>query len=196
MHCPYESDKARLVVKEMTDLLALDLVDKSLVTDQLVLTVGYDIDNLAGERGKKYKGEVTIDHYGRKIPKHAHGTANLPRQTSSSKLMTDAIMELYDRIVDPTLLVRRLNISVNHVVSEDKARKNEIPMQFNLFDDVINQQKQREKEDVELEKEKRRQQAILEIKKKFGKNAILKGMNLEEGATTKDRNKQIGGHKA
>ena len=196
LHCPYESDKARLVVKEMTDLLALDLVDKSLVTDQLVLTVGYDIDNLAGERAKKYKGEITIDHYGRKIPKHAHGTANLPRQTSSSKLMTDAIMELYDRIVNPTLLVRRLNISVNHVVSEDKARKNEIPMQFNLFDDVINQQKQREKEDVELEKEKRRQQAILEIKKKFGKNAILKGMNFEEAGTTKDRNEQIGGHRA
>ncbi|MBQ6835741.1 MAG: DNA methylase, partial [Clostridia bacterium] len=196
LHCPYESDKARLVVREMADLLALDLVDKSLVTDQLVLTVGYDIDNLSGERAKKYKGDITIDHYGRKIPKHAHGTINLPRQTSSSRLITDAVIELYDRIVNPALLVRRLNISVNHVVSENMAKKNEIPMQFNLFDDISNQQKEREAQDIELEREHRRQQAVLEIKKKFGKNAILKGMNLEEGATTKDRNKQIGGHKA
>ena len=196
LHCPYESDKARLVVREMADLLALDLVDKSLVTDQLVLTVGYDIDNLSGERAKKYKGDITIDHYGRKIPKHAHGTINLPRQTSSARLITDAVIELYDRIVNPALLIRRLNISVNHVVSEDMAKKNEIPMQFNLFDDISRQQKQREAEDIELEREHRRQQAVLEIKKKFGKNAILKGMNLEEGATAKDRNKQIGGHKA
>ncbi|MBR5265326.1 MAG: DNA methylase, partial [Clostridia bacterium] len=196
LHEPYESDKARLVVREMTDLLALDLVDNAVVADQLVLTVGYDIDNLKGERANKYKGDITIDHYGRKIPKHAHGTANLPRHTSSGKIMTDAIIELYDRIVDPTLLVRRLNISVGHVMAEDKARKNEVPMQFNLFDDIANQQKIREEEEIELEREHRRQQAVLEIKKKFGKNAILKGMNLEEGATTKDRNKQIGGHKA
>lgn len=197
LHCPYESEKARLVVREMADLLSLDLVEKGLVTDQLVLTVGYDIENLTDPgRRNAYHGSVTTDHYGRKIPKHAHGTINLSRQTSSTKLLTEAVTELYDRIVDPSLLVRRLNLTANHVVREDEIQKEDFAEQLNLFTDYEALEKQRKEEEATLEREKKMQQAVLEIKKKFGKNAILKGMNLQEGATAKDRNGQIGGHKA
>ncbi len=197
LHCPYDFEKAKLIVREMIDLLVLDLVDKGLVTDQIVLTVGYDIENLTDpKRRKAYTGPITTDHYGRQIPKHAHGTANIGRQTSSTKLITDATMELYDKIVNPALLVRRLNISANHVVPEDSVSK-EVPMeQLDLFTDYEALEKQREEENAALEREKKMQQAMLTIKKKFGKNAILKGMNLQEGATAKDRNQQIGGHKA
>lgn len=197
LHCAYESDKAKLVVREMTDLLVLDLVDKGLVTDQIVLTIGYDIENLSDpERRRNYHGEVTIDGYGRKIPKHAHGTANLDRQTSSTRMIVEAVMELFDRIVDQNLLVRRLNITANHVVPESSVPKEPIMEQLDLFTDYAALEKQREDENAALEREKKMQQAVLSIKKKFGKNAILKGMNLEEGATAKDRNSQIGGHKA
>jgi DNA polymerase V len=184
-------------VKEMTDLLVLDLVDKGLVTDQIVLTVGYDIDNLTDpERSKLYSGPVTVDFYGRRVPKHAHGTANLKRQTSSTKIIIDAVMELYDRIVDPDLLVRRVNLSANKVVSESCIRENAAFEQLDLFTDYGALERQQKEEEAELEREKRMQQAVLSIKKKFGKNAILKGMNLQEGATAIDRNNQIGGHKA
>lgn len=197
LQCPYDFNKAKLIVKEMVDLLVLDLVDKGLVTDQIVLTVGYDIENLTDpKRRNAYKGPVTTDHYGRKIPKHAHGTANLNRQTSSTKLITDAVMELYDRIVDPALLVRRLNIAANHVVAEDSVKKVDFVEQLDLFTDYEALEKQRKDEEAALEREKKMQQAVLSIKKKFGKNAILKGMNFEEGATAKERNEQIGGHKA
>ncbi len=197
LHCPYDYEKAKLIVREMTDLLVLDLVDKGLVTDQIVLTVGYDIENLTDpKRRSAYKGQVTTDHYGRKIPKHAHGTANLGRQTSSTRLITDAVMDLYDRIVDEALLVRRLNIIANHVVSESDVTPVAVPEQLDLFTDYEALEKQREEENAALEREKKMQQAVLTIKKKFGKNAILKGMNLQEGATAKDRNEQIGGHKA
>lgn len=197
LHCPYDFEKAKLIVREMTDLLVLDLVDKGLVTDQLVLTVGYDIENLTDpKRRSAYKGPVITDHYGRKIPKHAHGTANLDRQTSSTRLITDAVMDLYDRIVDKNLLVRRLNITANHVVLESVVVKEAVPEQLDMFTDYAAQEKQREEENAALEREKKMQQAVLIIKKKFGKNAILKGMNLQEGATAKDRNEQIGGHKA
>lgn len=197
LQCPYDFNKAKLIVKEMVDLLVLDLVDKGLVTDQIVLTVGYDIENLTDpKRRNAYKGPVTTDHYGRKIPKHAHGTANLNRQTSSTKLITDAVMELYDRIVDPALLVRRLNIAANHVVAEDSVKKADFVEQLDLFTDYEALEKQRQDEEAALEREKKMQQAVLSIKKKFGKNAILKGMNFEEGATAKERNEQIGGHKA
>ena len=197
IHCPCSFEQARLIVKEMTDLLVLDLVDKGLVTDQIVLTVGYDIDNLTDpERSKLYSGPVTVDFYGRRVPKHAHGTANLKRQTSSTKLIIDAVMELYDRIVDPDLLVRRVNLSANKVVPESCIRENAAFEQLDLFTDYGALERQQKEEEAELEREKRMQQAVLSIKKKFGKNAILKGMNLQEGATAIDRNNQIGGHKA
>lgn len=197
LHCPYDSDKARLVVREMIDLLVLDLVDKGFVTDQIVLTVGYDIENLTDpKRSKAYSGPITIDAYGRKIPKHAHGTANIGRQTSSTKLITEAVMELYDRIVNPSLLIRRLNISANHVVPELSILNEPQIEQLDLFTNYEELEKQREEENAALEREKKMQQAVLSIKKKFGKNSILKGMNLQEGATAKDRNQQIGGHKA
>ena len=197
LQCPYDYAKARLIVQEMTDLLVLDLVDKGLVTDQLVLTVGYDIENLTRpEISKKYKGAVTTDHYGRRVPKHAHGTVNLKRQTSSTKLIMDAAMDLYDRIVDQDLLVRRIYITVNHVVEEGSISRQESFEQMDLFTDYEALQKQREREEQELERERQLQKAVLDIKKKFGKNALLKGMNLEEGAMTIERNHQIGGHKA
>ncbi len=194
---PYEYEKARIIVREMTDLLVLDLVDKGFVTDQMVLTVGYDIENLSNpEIRKKYHGPITTDHYGRQIPKHAHGTVNLGRQTSSTKLIMDAVMDLYTRIVDENLLVRRINITANHVVDENSVDKNESYEQLNLFTDYGVMQEEKEEENAKLLREKKMQLAILDIKKKYGKNAILKGTNLEEGAMTIERNKQIGGHKA
>ena len=192
LHCAYTARKAKLVVREMTDLLVLDLVDKGLVTDQMVLTVGYDIDNLLDpERRKHYRGEVVTDHYGRKIPKHAHGTVHLPGHTSSTREILEAVMGLYDRIVDENLLVRRLNIVACHVLPETDV----VPvgmMQLDLFAPMIDPAET----EAARRREKSRQQAVISIKKKYGKNAILKGMNLEEGATARDRNRQIGGHKA
>jgi DNA polymerase V len=197
LQCPYDYDKARLVVREMTDLLVLDLVDKGLVTDQMVLTIGYDVENLTDPtRRKLYKGQVTTDHYGRQIPKHAHGSINLEKQTSSTHLIMDAVTELFDRIVDKNLLVRRITVVANHVVDEKNVKKEEKYVQLDLFTDYEAQRKQQLLEEEALEREKKIQQAMLSIKKKYGKNAILKGMNLEEGATAKSRNSQIGGHKA
>ena len=195
LHCPYTAEKARLIVREMTDLLVLDLVEKGLVTDQIVLTVGYDIENLAGGESR-YRGAVTTDHYGRKIPKHAHGTANLGKHTSSTREIMKAVSQLYDRIVDPSLLVRRMYVVANHVIYETDIPPAEEPEQLDLFTDYEQRQRQQAEEAVALEREKRRQQAILAVKKKYGKNALVKGMNLEEGATAMDRNAQIGGHKA
>ena len=198
LHQPYTAEKAKLVLREMADLLVLDLVDKGLVTDQIVVTVGYDIENLTDpERSKKYHGAIVKDHYGRQIPKHAHGTANLDGHTSSTKKIMCAASELFDRIVNKNLLVRRLNIVANHVLPEaDVPKKNDGFVQLDLFTDYAALELKQERERTELEREKKMQQAMLSIKKKFGKNAILKGMNLEEGATAKDRNAQIGGHKA
>lgn len=197
LHCPYDFEKARLVVKEMTDLMVLDLVDKRLVTDQIVLTVGYDIENLTDSKQRgKYKGAVTVDRYGRKVPKHAHGTTNLKKQTSSTRLITEAVLELYDRIVDKSLLIRRINITANKLVDESAISDTVEFEQLDLFTDYQAREKEEAKEEADLEREKRMQRAMLDIKKKFGKNAILKGMNLQEGATAKDRNEQIGGHKA
>ena len=197
LHCPYDYEKAKLIVREMTDLLVLDLVDKGLVTDQIVLTVGYDMENLQDpQRRKEYKGEVTLDHYGRAIPKHAHGTANLPAHMASTSRIVKETMALFERIVDPQLLVRRLNVTACHVLPESTAQKPEEPQQLDLFTDLDALDRQRRQEEEELERERRRQKAILTIQKKYGKNALLKGMNLEEGATTRDRNAQIGGHKA
>jgi len=197
LHYPYEAEKAKLVLREMADLLALDLVDKGLVTDQIVITVGYDIENLADpERRRAYRGEVVKDFYGREVPKHAHGTANLGGHTASTKKILAAVSELFDRIVDPALLVRRMNISANHIIEEAAAKQAEETEQLDLFVDHEARDREREKVKAELAREKRMQEAILDIKKRFGKNAIVKGMNLEEGATAIDRNSQIGGHKA
>lgn len=197
LQCPYTAQKAKLIVREMTDLLVLDLVDKKLVTDQMVLTVGYDIESLTNpEIRRKYHGEVTTDRYGRHVPKHAHGTANLSCQTSSTKLIMKAVEELYDRIINPDLLVRRITVVASRVVPESEAEQKEVFEQLDLFTDYQALEQEREQEKKELDKEKRIQKAILDIQKKYGKNAVLKGMNFEEGATTRERNGQIGGHKA
>ena len=196
LQCPYDFEKARLVVREMVDLLALDLVDQGMVTNQLVLTVGYDIENLTDEqRRSNYHGPITIDRYGRRIPKHAHGTGNLPTYTSSGRLLIACAMELYDRVVDPGLLIRRISIFANHVIRENEVQKPET-YELHLFSDYEARDARQKKEKEELEREKQMQKTMLEIKKKFGKNAVLKGMNLEEGATARNRNGQIGGHKA
>ena len=194
---PYPFDKARLVVWEMTDALALNLVDKDLVADQLILTIGYDIENLTNEeRRKAYQGEVHIDRYGRSVPKPAHGSIGLKEHTSSSRQFLDAAMELFDRIVDPTLLVRRMYVVANNVKRRDAAKAADTAfVQMDLFSDYgLGDTKQ--EDEAAREKERRLQEAMLSIKKKYGKNAILKGANLQEGATAMERNRQIGGHKA
>ena len=197
LHCPYDFDKAKIVLKEMLEALSLDLVEKKLVTDQIVLTVGYDIENLTDvKRREAYNGEIKTDYYGRQIPKHARGTANIGRKTASTRLITDAVLKAYDENVDKKLLIRRLNITANRVVPEETLSQTPAPYQFSLFEDYKEIEKQKAKEDAELEKERKIQETLIGIKNKFGKNAILKGLNLQEGATAKDRNEQIGGHKA
>lgn len=234
----YTYEKTRIVVREMMELLALDLVDKGLLTNQIVLTVGYDVENLSDpERRKAYKGEITVDGYGREVPKHAHGTGNLPFSTASTKLTTDCVLEVFDRVVDESLLTRRISITVNNLVLESEyKRESEVasaePEQISMFDmlagggtpqerepasskdnssysergeekprnsvvaESISGSAANDKSEDTLEKEKQVQEAMLKIKKRFGKNAILKGTNLQEGATAKERNAQIGGHKA
>lgn len=193
LQTPYTYEKARLVVREMVDLLVLDLVDKCLVTDQIVLTIGYDIDNV-NDNGM-YDGEIMIDRYGRNIPKHAHGTATLDRYTSSTKTIMAAVTELFERIANKKLLVRRINITANRLLSEKEASGTSQLEQLDFFStepDLHSDNDERQ----DREKERRKQEAMINIKKKYGKNAIVKGMNLEDGATTMSRNRQIGGHKA
>ena len=198
LQCPYDAEKAKLVVREMADALSLDLVEKRLVTDQIVITVGYDIENLTDpERRKKYRGEVVTDRYGRQIPKHAHGTENLESFTSSTQKVVEAASVLYDRIVDKNLLIRRMNITANNIVEEKAAQqKNNSYQQLDLFTDYAAEEEQEKQEALRLDRERKLQEATITIKKKYGKNAILKGMSLQEGATAKNRNEQIGGHKA
>lgn len=198
LHCPYEAEKAKLVLREMADVLSLDLVDKGLVTDQIVVTIGYDIENLTDpKRRMQYRGAIVMDGYGRQIPKHAHGTINLNGYTASTEKILSAVSTVFDRIVDKTLLVRRLNLTANHVISETSvSEKNAGYEQLDLFTDYAVRQAEQKQEQHQLERERRMQKTLLTIKRKFGKNAILRGMNLEEGATGKDRNAQIGGHKA
>lgn len=189
---PYSFEEGKLIVREMTDLLVLDLVDKELVTDQMVLTVGYDIAN----KDTDYQGQMDTDRYGRRIPKSAHGSINLEKKTSSTKLILAAVSALYERIVNQKLLIRRIYVVANHVVNS-RTITNEMQFeQLDMFTDYAALEKQREEEQRLLEREKSIQKAILGIKKKYGKNAILKGMNLKEGATAIERNEQIGGHKA
>ena len=197
LQCPYSYEKAGLIVREMTELLVLDLVDKGLVTNQIVLTVGYDIENLKqSEFQENYRGEIKTDRYGRKIPKHAHGTMNLEEYTSSTRKIVDVAVELYQRIVDTKLLVRRISLAANHVIQECEIAEMDSYEQMDLFTDYQAKEEQKQREKEERERERSMQQAVLELKKKFGKNAVLKGMNLQEGATTIERNRQIGGHKA
>ena len=195
LHCPYDYKKTKIIVSEMMELLSLDLVDKHLVTDQLTLTIGYDIENLSNPSiSENYDGEITIDHYGRKIPKHSHGTINLEFKTSSTKILLESIISLYERIVNKKLLVRRINISANKSENENEIISEKIVEQFDLFTDYKKQDKIKSTQREELQKERKIQNVILNLKNKYGKNAILKGMNLQDGATTIDRNKQIGGH--
>lgn len=192
LHTPYDYEKTKLIVKEMTELLTLDLVGKNLVTSQLVLDIGYDVDNLTDPIiSKKYKGEVTIDRYGRKIPKHSHGTINIDHKTSSTKIILQAVGDLYERIINKDLLVRRINITANDVVNEKLVKNENTYEQMDLFTNY----KEKEKTNKHEMAEKEIQKAIISIKNKYGKNAIVKGMNLEKGGTTIDRNNQIGGHK-
>ena len=195
---PYTFKKARVVILEMAEGMALDLVSKRMVTDQLVLTVGYDAESLTRPKiREKYHGEITTNYYGKLVPKHAHGTSNFDRPTSSSRMIMEAAAALFDRLVNADLLIRRLNLCVNHVVPESTlAQQSEQPQQLDLFTDYGALEKQRQEEQTRLNKERRLQEAQLKIKHRFGKNAILRGLNYEEGATAKDRNKQIGGHKA
>lgn len=194
---PYNYEKTKLIVREITDLLSLDLVEKGLVTNQIVLTIGYDIENLADEQiSSQYKGEVTTDRYGRKTPKHAHGTINLDRYTSSTNKIVAAAMELFDRIMDKRLTSRRINVTACRVIPETKVAAETEAEQLDFFTDFEEKQVQQEKEERALQREKNMQKAIIGLKNRYGKNAVLRGMNLEEGATTVSRNKQIGGHKA
>ena len=193
---PYEFKKGRVVAMEMADQLALDLVEKHLVTDQLILTVGYDTTNLtAPERRERYSGPVRVDHYGRQVPKEAHGSINLERHTSSGQRIVDAMMRLFDRCVDPNLLIRRITVVAAHVFDENDVPVTRDDGQADLFTDYEALEKRKAAEQAELEKEKRLQQAVIGIKRRMGANAILKGMNFEEGATGKARNEQIGGHR-
>ena len=192
LHCPYNHEKTKTIIKEMTELLSLDLVRKEIVTSQLVLDIGYDIENLTNPYiNNSYDGEITTDRYGRKVPKHAHGTINIDHKTSSSKILIEEILKLYERIINKELLVRRINITANNVVSEDSIDNNNFE-QLDLFVNYEEVNKKRKKEQAE----RNIQKAILKIKDKYGKNAILKGMNFQEEGITIDRNNQIGGHKA
>lgn len=191
LHCPYNYEKTKLIVKEMTELLALDLVKKNLVTNQIVLEIGYDIENLTNPSiSNFYKGEITIDKYGRKVPKHAHGTINIDHKTSSCKIITEHVMDLYKRIVNEKLLVKRITVTANNIVSQNNVKENSYE-QINLFVDYneLNKKRKKEKDEQKIQK------AMLEIKNKYGKNSILKGMNLQKEGTTIQRNSQIGGHK-
>lgn len=196
LQCPYPADKARLVVQEMTDLMVYDLVEKRMVTDQIVLDIGYDIENLSDPaRRARYRGEVTVDHYGRKVPKHAHGTENIGKKTSSTKRIMETVLDLYDRIINRDLLVRRVTVTAARIVPEDSVQEESFE-QMDLFTDYGLVEKKKKEEQMALEKERKTQQMVLDIKKKFGKNAVLRGMSLQEGATARERNEQIGGHKA
>ena len=193
LHSPYNYNKALIIVKEMADGLALDLVDKHLVTSQLVLTIGYDISNLTDSNIREsYKGETVFDFYGRELPKHSHGTINLEYKTSSSKVIREAFVSLYNKIVNPSLLIRRINIVACNTVDEDSVKKQVIVKQIDLFSNDTGEDLEKELKDCPSETNLQR--TMLDLKKRYGKNIILKGMDLEEGATTIDRNKQVGGH--
>ena len=195
LQCAYTANKARNVILEMADSVSLKLVDKQLVTDQIVLTIGYDVESLTNPRiGSKYNGKITTDYYGRQVPAHVHGTINIAHSTSSTNILIQKVAELYDRIINPDLLIRRLTLSISHLQHEDELKEKPQVVQLDLFTDYEELKREQEAENAKLEKERRRQEAILRIKKTFGKNAILKGLNYADGATQRDRNQQTGGH--
>lgn len=195
LHEPYTADRARVIVLEMADAVSLDLIDKRLVTDQIVLTIGYDIESLTNPAIRsKYHGRVKTDFYGRKVPVHSHGTINFGRHTSSGKIIIDKVAELYDRIINPDLLVRRISLSINRLIREDDIKVRKRVIQLNIFDNYDEIKQLQDYEKNQLAKERRNLDAVIRIKKMFGKNVILKGLNFDEGATQRDRNRQIGGH--
>ena len=197
LSCPYTWEKARVVVQEMADTMVLELVEKRMVTDQLVLTISYDAESLTNPTiSRKYTGPRTTDYYGRTVPKAAHGTAKLKSAGSSSKVIIEAVLQLYDNITNPDLLIRYINLTTNHIMDEQVAKQQAEPQQLDLFTDYEALERQRQAEEAERDKERKIQEVQIKIKKRFGKNAILKGLNFEEGATARDRNNQIGGHKA
>lgn len=194
--CPYDFEKGKLIALEMTDALVLDLVEKGLVTDQLTLTVGYDMENLSDpELQKDFSGEISRDYYGRNVPKHAHGSVKLEHPASSARLILKELEQLYVRIVNPKLSVRRVMVAFGRL-KEGQAAAKDAYEQMDLFTDYESAAREQEERDKALDKERRLQEAMLAVKKKYGKNAMLKGMNLREGATARERNQQIGGHKA
>ena len=193
LHCPYNYEKTKLIIREMADSLSLDLTAKRLVTKQLVLHIQYDVSNL-DNLNIRYNGEIVKDMYGRKMPKPAHGTINLDYYTSSTKILVNKCIELYDLIINKKLLIRKINVTACNLINEDKNINNMVSEQLDLFGSIENtlnkiQDKNKEKEDNKL------QHTIIDIKNKYGKNSILKGMNLEEGSTAIDRNGEVGGHK-
>lgn len=195
LHSPYDFKKTRLVVKEMVDNLVLDLVDKHLMTNQIVLTIGYDVENLTNSSIRaKYDGDIVKDSYGRFIPKHAHGTVNIDHYCSSTKVIMDSVMNLFDRIVNPILLVRRINIVACNLIGDDMVN-NVVREQLDLFSSFDEKKERKDSLESYESDEKLVQRAILDIKKKYGKNSILRGMNFEEGATSRKRNSEVGGHK-
>ena len=194
---PYTADKARNVIMEMADSVSFDLIEHKLVTDQIVLTIGYDVESLNNPLIRsKYKGKIKKDFYGRNVPVHSHGTINIERPTSSSNILVEKVSELFDSIVNPALLIRRLTLSINNLLDEKKINRQKYAIQIDLFSDYEIIKKQQKDEKMNLIKERQRQEALLFLRKKFGKNIVLRGLNYAEGATQKDRNKQIGGHKA
>lgn len=194
---PYTADKARIVVMEMADSVSFDLIEQGLVTDQIVLTVGYDVESLTNKNiSSKYKGQIKKDFYGRNVPVHSHGTINIDYPTSSSRILIEKVGELYDRIINPDLLIRRLTLSINHLIEERNINKQKYAIQPDLFSDYEEIKNKKDQEERELDKERRRQETLLNLRKKFGKNVVLRGLNYTDGATQKDRNQQIGGHKA
>ncbi|MDO4757258.1 MAG: DNA methylase, partial [Parabacteroides sp.] len=196
LHSAYTAEKARLIAWEMADRLVLDMVDKEVLTDQIVLSIGYDRESLENDEIRKcYTGEIIYDHYGRAIPQYAHGSINLKHHSNSSEVILSAVMELYDRIVNEQLLVRRVTVVANHVISEISYKKMPKYEQLDLFSDIETKEKRQQEEEEKREKERKLQEVILHIHKKYGKNAILKGSNLLDGATMKERNQQVGGHR-
>ena len=195
LHCPYDFEKGRLIVREMTELLVLDLVRKHVVTKQLVLDIGYDRESLVGDRGKKYTGPVAMDHYGRLVPKHAHGTGNIDHYTSSTHAIMETVLAIYDKVVHKDLLIRRVNIAACNLIAENDI-PDEKPQQLDMFTDYEALDREKQARKAAEEKERKLQRVTLSIQDRFGKNAMLKGMNLVEGGTTIERNGQIGGHKA
>lgn len=193
LHTPYDFNKAKIIVREMVDVLSLDLVEKHFLTDNLTLTIGYDIENV---NRSYFEGEVVKDFYGRLMPKPAHGTARINHKTSSSKILTDALIKLYNEIVNPEFTIRRVTISANNLIKEKDVKENVIYEQFDLFSDTVQVDIKNKEDKVNEVNERKIQKTIIGIKNKYGKNAILKGIDFEEGATMRDRNNQIGGHKA